>query len=385
MRSRANPHLYASSVHVEPLKSGEHLNITHHLQPYRIGVNMTDFANRYVSVQLEPSTYGTGSGATLYGEVDDESLQARFDIIERGDMNYWAMQKSKNGKEYSEGDLNFVFQSDDFVGMLLYGAMGDDSISTLTHTMSESINSALPSFTIKCGREEKASVYTGMMVNRMSLSANVGEYVTASFSFTGKMESALAALSVPNWTAVINKSGAAAVDGYHFASCDVKFDADAQASTFVKSMSLELNNNLDTDNSCSIGDTTYSRAPIMQRREVTGTLEFNQPVLTSAIPSGEQSEPNYDELITSGGHEVIDTTYAIQFTFSNGTSAQDCVVTLYDVRYEAPTANVSGRDTETMSVNFRAYINPAVPSSGMIKVVFKSSNAGNSGTAYSAL
>ena len=346
---------------------------------------MTDFANRYVSVQLEPSTYGTGSGSTLYGEVDDESIQPRFDIIERGDMSYWAMQKSSNGKEYSEGDLNFVFQADDFNGMLLYGAMGSDSCASKVHAMVEATTSTLPSFTIKVGREEKASVYTGMMVNRMSLSANVGEYVTASFSFTGKAESALAALATPTWAASSGNSGALACDGYHFASCAVKFAADSDASTFVKSFSLELNNNLDTDNCCSIGDTTYSRAPIMQRREVTGTLEFNQPILNSSIPAGQNAEPDYGEMITTGGHEVIDTTWAILFRFDDGTGNNNCDIKLYDVRYEAPTANVTGRDTETMSVNFRAYINPASAAQGMIDITFNTSNAANAGTPYSSL
>ena len=346
---------------------------------------MTDFANRYVSVQLEPSTYGTGSGATLYGEVDDESIQARFDIIERGDMNYWAMQKSSNGKEYSEGDLNFVFQPDDFNGMLMYGAMGKDACTSQTHAMVESATNALPSFTIKVGREEKAHTYTGMMVNRMSLSANVGEYVTASFSFVGKAESALAALATPDWAAGSTKSGALACDGFHFASCSVKFDADTDASTFVKSFSLELNNNLDTDNACSIGSSTYSRKPIMQRREVTGTLEFNQPILNSSIPSGQNAEPDYGDMIAADGLEVIDTTWAILFRLDDGTGSNNCDIKLYDVRYEAPVANVSGRDTETMSVNFRAYINPASAAQGMIDVTFKTSNAGNSGTPYSSL
>jgi len=345
---------------------------------------MTDFANRYVSIERE-SSYGTSASvSTLYGEVDDESIQHRFDIIERGDMNYWAMQKSANGKEYSEGDLNFALQADDFCGMLLYGAMGKDVATSQAHAMTETTANSLPSFTIKVGRESKEHTYTGMMVNRMSLTANVGEYVSASFSFVGKAESALGSLSTPDWGAGANKSGSSAVDGFHFADCAVKFNDDTDASTFVKSFTLELNNNLDTDNACAIGSSTYTRAPIMQRREITGTLEFNQPILDGSTPSGQNGEPDYAELTAIAGLEVNGvTTYAIQFLLSDGTNT--CTINLVDVRYEAPSANVSGRDVETMSVNYRGYIDPTAATKEAMNIAFNTSNAGNSGDNYSAL
>ena len=66
-----------------------------------------------------------------------------------------------------------------------------------------------------------------------------------------------------------------------------------------------MNNNLDGDNACAIGSNTYVRQPPMQRREVTGTIEFNQPILNSdPLPAGQQGEPTYAELIASGGLEV---------------------------------------------------------------------------------
>ena len=45
---------------------------------------------------------------------------------------------------------------------------------------------------------------------------------------------------------------------------------------------------------------------------------------------------------------------AIKLTFSEETGSDYLEVSLYKVRFEAPSANVSGRDTNTMTVNFVA-------------------------------
>ena len=322
---------------------------------------MASFANRYVSVAREGATYGTAAGATLYGFVDDENLKQSYDIIERNDMSYWAAHNSAVGKQYTEGDLNFVLQADDFCGMLMYGAMGGDSaVSTGSHTMDELITNDLPSFTVKVGRDDREHSFAGMMVNRMSISANIGEYVSASFSLIGQSEGATAALSTPDWGAGNNKSGANAVDGFHFKDSSVRFMADSDDSVYIRSFTIELNNNLDTDNACALGSDTFTRKPIMQRREVSGTLEFTRPIYDTtggtATPT-QNNEPTYNELTQAGGLEDANTTYAIKLLFSDGTNTG--AILLYNVRYEAPQAGVSGRDAETMTTGFKAYMNLA--------------------------
>ena len=340
---------------------------------------MTTFANRYVGISRE-ATYGslTSIGTEKIGEVDDESIVHSFDIMDRGDVSYWGMTKSQNGKEYSEGDLNLVLQADDFCGLLLYGAMGTDAITgsnPYTHVMTETVANTLPSFRIRVGRQDLMHTYQGMCVNRLSLSASLGEYVTMSVGFMGKAESALAALTgSPTFDGK-------AVDGMHFVDASVKFDTDTTASTMVKSFSMELNNNLDGDAACAIGSNTYVRQPPMQRREVTGTIEFNQPILNSdPLPAGQESEPTYAELIASGGLEVKPaaavTSYALRFTLSDGTHTTQ--LDLFDVRYEAPSGvNVSGRDTTTMSLNYRAYVRimGANPSNHMLEVTHMTASA----------
>ena len=353
---------------------------------------MASFANRYVAVQREGATYGTGAGAVLYGFVDDENLKQSYDIIERNDMSYWSAHNSAVGKQYTEGDLNFVLQADDFCGMLMYAAMGgDSSVSTGQHWMKELVTNDLPSLTVTVGRDDRNHSFTGMMVNRMSISATAGEYVTASFSLIGKSEGATTALATPDWGVGNDKSGANSVDGFHFKDSSVRFMADATDSIYVRSFTIELNNNLDTDNACAIGSDTFTRKPIMQRREVSGTLEFTRPLYDttggSATPSME-SEPTYNELTAAGGLEDANTTYAVKLFFSDGTNTSE--ILLYNVRYEAPQAGVSGRDAETMTVGFKAYMNLAAGMSTpqAMQVVWDTANTGaGSGvdTLYSAI
>tara|TARA_R110000824_G_scaffold28416_1_gene95476 strand:+ start:2609 stop:3670 length:1062 start_codon:yes stop_codon:yes gene_type:complete len=341
---------------------------------------MASFANRYVAVQREGATYGTGAGAVLYGFVDDENLKQSYDIIERNDMSYWSAHNSAVGKQYTEGDLNFVLQADDFCGMLVYCAMGgDNAVSSGTHNFVEKVSNDLPSFSVTVGRDDRNHSFTGMMVSRMSISATAGEYVTASFSLIGKSEGATTALATPDWGVGDNKSGANAVDGMHFKDSSVRFMADAQDSIYVRSFTIELNNNLDTDNACALGSDTFTRKPIMQRREVSGTLEFTRPLYDTtggtATPSME-SEPTYNELTAAGGLEDANTTYAVKLILSDGTNATN--ILLYNVRYEAPQAGVSGRDAETMSVGFKAYMNLAAGMANVetMQIDWKTANTG---------
>ena len=338
---------------------------------------MASFANRYVSIAREDGGYGTvSSAATLYGFVDDENLKQTYDIVERNDMSYWAAHNSAVGKQYTEGDLNFVLQADDFCGMLMYAAMGGDNatVSSGEHVLSEKTTNDLPSLTVKVGRDDKEHTFKGMMVNRMSISATVGEYVTASFSLIGQAEEATGSLSTPDWGAGNDKSGAATVDGMHFKDSSVRFMADTDDSIYIRSFTIELNNNLDTDNACALGSDTLTRAPIMQRREVSGTIEFTRPLYSST--GSLNNEPTYDEMIAAGGLEDANTTYSIRLALSDGTNSSE--ILLYNVRYEAPQAGVSGRDVETMTTGFKAYINldSAMGTPEAMQIDWKTANTG---------
>tara|TARA_R100001079_G_scaffold94652_1_gene57543 strand:+ start:117 stop:1160 length:1044 start_codon:yes stop_codon:yes gene_type:complete len=320
---------------------------------------MVEFLNRYVSLQKEASygtepTAGTGNGE-VFGEVDDESIQHNFELMTREDMSRPISAKSVTGTEHSEGDINLAMQVDDFVGNLLYSFFPQDTTSNPSgsiykHILTEpSLTSAsagvYPSFTIRVGREEKEHTFTGMMTNTLNVSASVGEYATMSVGFVGKAESATASLATPTFDGV-------ALDALYFANGEVKFDngtgSAPAAVASVKSFSLDINLNRDTDNAYGIGSSTYGRAPPAQRREISGTIEFNKVIYTSSL-----DEPTYDELIAADGLAYNDgTDPSMSLKLLDEAGADFIFIEFFNVRFEAPEASVSGRDTNTMTVNF---------------------------------
>tara|TARA_A100001201_G_scaffold130216_2_gene115915 strand:+ start:670 stop:1707 length:1038 start_codon:yes stop_codon:yes gene_type:complete len=345
---------------------------------------MTNFENRYVAIQRE-SAYGSASslGTAKIGEVDDESIVGNLEILDRMDISKYGMTKSQTGKMYSEGDINWVLQADDFSGLMMYAAMGNDTNSVKEHTMIDARNNSLDSYRLIVQRENKKYTYTGMCLTRLSISANLNEYVMCSATFNGK------AFDVSNIAAVDTSVAydGAALDGMFFKNATVKFNNQSTASAFVKSFSMEINLNLDTDNACALGDDTYTRQPPMQRREVTGTIEFNQPMIDGSNPSGQNGEPLLTELLADGGYEdnpdAGAANFAIKAQFTDGTNTTSLI--LYDVRYEAPTGyNVSGRDTQTMSVNYRAYVDVqgSNPSGKQLEIIH---TGVASGTPYSGM
>ena len=349
----------------------------------------SNFEYRYVKITPEhdssssAKTYGTasamthatgssGSAVNIFGEVDDESIAYQFDLMTRQDVSRYGSAKSVNGKEYSEGGINLVMQPDDFLGYLLYGIYGDTytaagaattgasspastgySVSGFVHTWYEVTGLILPSFTLEVGREEKEHTYKGMCVQSLSINASHGEYATIAASFTGKSESGLDTLAAaPEFVG-------AGVDGFHFADGTVKFSSTGGSQTTVttiKSISLEYNMNLDTDMACSIGDRTYIRQPQPQRREITGSIEFSLP--QTSVSNGDT--PDYETALTTGGAlwDGDDSEPAISLKFLNADS-QALQFDIRKVRWEAPSANISGRDTQTLSMNFVALVDTA--------------------------
>ena len=375
----------------------------------------TEFLNRYISIEKETTSGSELSGTQTFGEIDDESISMNFEMLGRSDISRQQSSKMVTGTEYSEGGINMAVQVDDFLGMLLHGILPDDTVSGTGASSKHGLEQAFfglnkrtsdtalankglfsastnysvgdyviysdelyrfiathsaaawdaadaykiiyPSFTVRVGREAKEHTYTGMMVNSMSLTANVGEYVMASFDFVGKSESATSALQ----TSTVLFDGVA-LDALHFANGTVKFDNGTDglgsATAKVKGVNLSISMNRDTDNSYGLGSSTYRHAPASQQMEITGSIDFNEVVYTAAA-----EEPTYDTLIAEDGLSFEDPAYngnsIMQLVFTDDESTpSNLTINLYHLRFEAPTANVSGRDTNTMSVNFTALVNP---------------------------
>jgi hypothetical protein len=317
---------------------------------------MAALTNRYVTLQKE-AAYGTeptASTAGQYlGECDDESFAQSFDLLTRTDMARYGPSKTVAGLKYGEGDVNLPLQLDDFNAWCLFSAFGVDTYaagSPKTHTLTETTNDALfPSFTVRVGRETKEHTYTGALLNSVSLSANINEYVMMTYSFVTCGESSTSALQTPG-AGSTNPPAFGTTDALHFSKAYVRFEAAASSSNFsamVKSIELDISMNRDTDNASSLGGATYSRKSPPTNREITGSIEFNQIVSTAA-----DNEPTYDELRAFLLHNGSDSAPAISLNFQDA-SGNYLVVTLPKVAYEAPSSNVSGRDTQTMSVSFQ--------------------------------
>ena len=323
---------------------------------------MSGFTNRYVGLVKE-STYGTDPGsAYVYGEVDDESMKHNYDVLQRTDMSRYGAAKSNTGKEYSEGDINMAMLADNFTGLVLTGLFPTDTVGTIAsglypHVYTEAGTDR--SFTMKVGREEKQHTYTGVVVDSLSVSANLNEYAMVSASFMGKAESAVASLATPSFNTN---------DALYFSDAKIFFNGDATASNLVKSISFDINMNRDGDNACGLGDATYVRAPPFQRREVSGTIEFNKIIHTAV-----ESEPTYTELTAADGLELSGSGIELKVQFGDESVADVLTFNFYKIRFEAPDANVSGRDTQTMTVPFVALFSP--DDSKMMDITLRNANS----------
>ena len=323
---------------------------------------MGDFDTRWVAIQQE-STYGTLAGSSwVYGEVDDESIQGRYDLIHRKDMSHFAQGKASVGKKYSEGGLNLAVQCDDFLGNLLKGFFPTDTKTgsgPYTHTMT--MAGTAPSYSMYIGRTSREHRFLGMCLNRLSISSTLNEYASLSVDWVGKGESATNTLT-------LTPSFADSLDACHFVSSAVHFSNNASASQHVKSFTLEINLNRDTDNACGLGDSTYIRMPPVQGVEVTGSIEFSSAIYGTQTP--DRDEPDYDNMGKADNADVIINpgASAPALTFLMGDGTNTVHFEIYKVAFENPETSVSGRDTQTMSVNFKGLIDDT-GANDMIKCV----------------
>ena len=325
-----------------------------------------DFNNRYVGLEKE-STYGTTVGTSFTtGEVDDESIRHQYELLTRDDMSRYGAAKSVTGKEYTEGDINLAMLNDNFMGNILVGLFPTDTVGAASgglypHTFTEAGNDV--SFSMLVGREDKEHTYTGMVVNSLSVSSSLNEYATVSASFMGQAEDigSLANIGTATKTAFPDN-----LPALYFSNAKIFFNGNGTASDAVKSISFDINLNRDGDNACGLGSTTYIRAPPAQRREITGTIEFNQVLHTAAV-----SEPTYTQLTTEDGLELSGSGVELKVQFGDDSTADLLTFNFYKIRFEAPESNVSGRDTQTMSVGFVALYSP--DDSKMMDIVMKNS------------
>ena len=205
---------------------------------------------------------------------------------------------------------------------------------------------AYPSFTMRVGREAKEHTFTGMVATKLSISANLNEYVMASVDWVGKNEESPNTLRTDVDFAGLN------VDALHFADAEVYFANNASKTIKVQQVSFDININRDNDSAYAVGNRSFTRAPPTRTREITGSLEFNEVIHTTT-----SDEPTYADLTGSSVFALQqgDGNDSMRLKFKNEAGTEHLEIEFYNVRFEAPEASVSGRDPNRMSVNFQCF------------------------------
>lgn len=338
---------------------------------------------RYVSLGKE-STYNTAATATAVGEVESEGFQQSYDILKRSDMNYYGAANAIASKLTAEGTVSMALQPDSFTLRCLHGIMGShtpgaayDDEGTLEE-IAVSASTALPSFTFRVGRDEKEHVFPGQVIESISVSASIGEYAMMTVNTMGaKQDGTLGTLAtdLPTYYG----------DAAHFAATHVNFEAAATDSDFsdlVQSIDFEIKTNRDMDNSYGLGEETCVRAPPPTIREISGSITFHKALLSGDVGD---AEPHFAELLPGGSASEVNPAAAAPALSALFYVDADNYLRFdfFHLIYESPESSVSGRDTQTMTVNFHAlYDKTSGGAASMCKVTYKTSDAGmdNSGT-----
>ena len=115
-------------------------------------------------------------------------------------------------------------------------------------------------------------------------------------------------------------------------------------------------------------------------REITGSLTFHKALLSAEATQG---EPYYDELMAGSGREVNAGSAAPAISILFAVDADNYIrFDFFSVIFEMAQSTVSGRDSQTMTVNFHALYD-AGDANSMMKVTYKTSDSSldNSGSA----
>jgi len=236
-----------------------------------------------------------------------------------------------------------------------------------------------PSYTMRVGRGDKEHTFTGMVASKLSFSANLNEYVMASVDFIGKNE------ETPTTLVTDVDYAGLAVDALHFADAEVYFADNANKTIKVQQISFEININRDMDSAYAVGNRSFTRAPPTTLREITGTMEFNEVLYSDT--AGYINEPTYTQLTGSSVHKIQPGAGkdAIRIKFASEDGNDYLEFKFFNVRFEAPTASVSGRDPNRMSVAFQAFYDASSLGAGKaIEAKLVGSGSHVSTTAYDA-
>ena len=305
------------------------------------------------STTFELSANATADGSNVSVTFDTNPTERATAVARTDGTKIAEVYVTNPGKGYKIG-------SDGTRVPTISASIASGSNATLTavmgaarkHVFNEPVltTHAYPSYTMRVGRGDREHTFTGMVASKLTMSANLNEYVMASVDWIGKNEESTSTLRTD-----VDFAGLA-VDALHFADAEVYFQDNASKTVKVQQISLEININRDLDSAYAVGNRSFTRAPPTTLREITGTMEFNEVIYSDIADY--VNEPTYDDLTGDSVHKIQDGggKPAIRLKFTAEGALTDFIqIDLFNVRFEAPEASVSGRDPNRMSVGFQAF------------------------------
>ena len=297
-------------------------------------------SNAYIGIGKE-TTWGTAVAPTTFLEFTDESIVKVINPIEPGAL---VGTRFKNGL-YMTGsiDINGNFSIEvnpDNIGLLLGATLGAETTTQVGTTTAYDheftpADTLIP-LSIEVGRDvasaaSKAFRYSGCEINTLALSCDINSILKAEFGILGKDETEETA-ATPSYSTKLP---------YVYTMGTVKIDSTAVA--YVKSVTLNLNNNLYADRYVLNGGQNRTGTQ-PQSSDITGSLDMEWT--TDAYVERTKYLAGTDaalELIFTSTEE-IESGYPYTLTIS-----------IPHFKYKKADANVSGKDVIPFAADFEAW------------------------------
>jgi len=231
------------------------------------------------------TTWGTGVAPTAEVPFTSESLSFLPNYIEEDALigSKTSTRMDVSGEKV-EGDISFLVKPGDFLGLLLYAALGEEATAAQVDTstaydheftpIASGTSNSLPHIIAVVDRKVAVKGYVSCKIESLSIEAGVNDYVRATISVRGydEQSDALESLTAPTTRAFQFKDGTLTVDAANYAD--------------VTSFSLSYGNNLEND-LYTLGSGANMSEIEPQAREITATLET---LYTSATESTRENK-----------------------------------------------------------------------------------------------
>lgn len=226
---------------------------------------------RYIGIG-EEATYGTEVAATNYLKgASTEEFETKLDNIIIDSMTYLTHEDAAAGKKHSEGGFTAPVTAENGIGWLLKWALGNLTTTQPDATNSPSVylHTILPantvkSFTSRIGRDDEEIPYAGQLIKSIEITGKIDELVIVKITTVGKGEGASGSLNTPTYTTTRYlkfTDSAITIGGTDYTGK-------------VSSIDIKIDNKFNTDKAYALGNAEFQVQPVLEGREVTGTIDL---------------------------------------------------------------------------------------------------------------